>query len=201
VLRFASWGRMRRARTVSRIALASYPRSPRRQLGRHRGRPSLPLQRDTRPRRPVRAKQGGRPLAVQPGGRSLFWEAYWQWDRQGRRVDDQGRCIFCWETALVQIAKPATTPRVRSKLTVKVTIRSVPDDATIFSDGGFVGKAPAALTLPVGRHRFRIVLNGYMEWTGGLELITDSGLTLVAELVKAGQTNKGAVTAVPRSQT
>jgi len=131
-----------------------------------------------------------RPLADQPGGRSLFWEAYWQWDRQGRHVDDLGRCIFKWETVPVQITEqvgrldPATTLSVRSKPTVKVTIRSVPDDAAIFSDGSFVGKAPAVLTLPVGKHRFRVVLNGHKEWTGGLELITDSDLTLVAELVK-----------------
>ena len=69
----------------------------------------------------VLGKQG-RPLAYQPGPGSLFWEAYWQWDRQGRQVDDQGRCIFNWETALVQISKvsppaPPRTPRARSKLT------------------------------------------------------------------------------------
>ncbi len=132
----------------------------------------------------------GYPLADQPGARSLFWEAYWQWDRQGRRADDQGRCIFKWETALVQITKqvsrPATptTPRARPKPTAKVTIRSIPHNAEIFSDGKFVGNAPAVLTLPVGKHQFRVVLNGHKEWIRELELIPDSDLTLAAKLVK-----------------
>ena len=52
----------------------------------------------------------GHPLADQPGARSLFWEAYWQWDRQGRQVDDRGRCIFKWETAPVHVTKQVGRP-------------------------------------------------------------------------------------------
>ena len=66
----------------------------------------------------------GRALADQPGARSLFWEAYWQWERQGKHVGDQGRCLFKWETALVHITKPvghpllvAPTPPARPELT------------------------------------------------------------------------------------
>jgi len=62
--------------------------------------------------------KGGHPLADQPGPRSLFWEAYWHWDRQGRQVDDQGRCIFKWETALVKI-----TEQAGRKLVVKTPAR------------------------------------------------------------------------------
>jgi hypothetical protein len=42
VLRFAKKGEMRRVRRPCRIALASYPRSPKRQSGRRRGRPLSP---------------------------------------------------------------------------------------------------------------------------------------------------------------
>jgi len=134
--------------------------------------------------------KSGRPLADQPGARSPFWEAYWHWDHQGRQVDDQGRCIFKWETALVQITtqvgRPAThtTPRARSEPTAKVTISSIPKDAEIFSDGRFVGNAPAVLTLPVGKHQFRVALSGHKEWIRELELIPDSELTFAANLVK-----------------
>ena len=141
----------------------------------------------------------GKPLADQPGARSLFWEAYWQWERQGRQVDDQGRCIFQWETALVQITKQIwhpqlvapTTPPVQPELTAdppaqaaKVTIRSIPPDAEIFADGKFVGNAPAVLTLPAGKHQFRASLKGHAEWSKELELIPDSEFNLLARLVK-----------------
>jgi hypothetical protein len=146
----------------------------------------------------VLGKQG-KPLADQPGARSLFWEAYRQWERQGKQVDDQGRCIFKWETVLVQITEPAghsllvdpTTPPARPDLTAapptqaaKVTIRSIPQDAEIFADGNFVGNAPAVLTLPAGKHQFRALLKGYAEWSQELELIPDSEFTLLARLAK-----------------
>ena len=148
----------------------------------------------------------GHPLIMQPGPRSLFWEACWQWERQGRQVDDQGYCIFKWETALVRIAEGVdrpmpvapTTPSARPELTTeppaktgKVTISSTPRGAEIFADGKFVGNAPAALTLPVGKYQFRVVLNGYRGWIKELELIPDSELTLAAKLVKAGGRLKG----------
>jgi hypothetical protein len=146
----------------------------------------------------VLGKQG-KPLADQPGARSLFWEAYWQWERQGKQVDAQGRCIFKWETALVHITKQVghpllvapTTPPARPELTAdppteaaKVTIRSIPQDAEIFADGKFVGNAPAVLTLPAGKHQFRAVLKGHAEWSQELELIPDSEFTLLAKLAK-----------------
>jgi len=141
----------------------------------------------------------GKALADQPGGRSLFWEAFWQWERQGRQVDGQGRCLFQWETALVHITKPAghpllaapTTAPPRPELTAdppaqaaKVMIRSIPHDAEIFADGKFVGNAPALLTLPAGKHQFRALLKGHAEWSQELELIPDSEFTLLARLVK-----------------
>jgi PEGA domain len=148
----------------------------------------------------------GQPLGDQPGARSLFWEAYWQWERQGKQVDDQGRCIFKWETAPVHITQQVghpllvapTTPPAPPELTAapcaqaaKVKIRSTPQDADIFADGKFVGNAPAVLTLPVGKHQFRVLLKNYEEWSKELELIPDSELTLVAKLVKlAKQTSK-----------
>jgi hypothetical protein len=135
----------------------------------------------------------GHPLAYQPGPGSLFWEAYWQWDRQGRHVDDQGRCIFNWETALVQITTQGSrtttppTPRARPNPTAKVTIRSTPQDAKLFADGEFVGNAPAIVTLSVGKHQFRAVRRGYEEWSKEVELIPDSELTFVAKLVKTNR--------------
>ncbi len=146
--------------------------------------------------------KGGLPLADQPGARSLFWEAYSHWDRQGRQVNDQGRCIFKWETAPVHITKQVgrplpvapTTPSARPELTTappaktaKVTISSTPQDAEIFADGKFVGSAPATLTLPVGRYQFRVVLDGYREWIRELELIPDSDHRLAAKLVKLAE--------------
>ncbi len=146
----------------------------------------------------------GQPLANQPGGRSLFWEAYWQWDRQGRRVDDQGRCIFNWETALVQItdrgSRAPVAPRALSALakptptlppkTARVTVRSTRQEAEVFVDDRFVGNVPVVLTLPAGKHQFRAVLEGYKEWSKELELIPDSELTLIAKLVKLARKRK-----------
>ena len=141
----------------------------------------------------------GRPLAEQPGPRSLFWEAYWQWERQGRQVDDQGRGIFKWETAPVHVAEQVsgalpltpTTPSVRAEVTAappaktaQVTIRSTTPDAESFVNGKFVGNAPAVLTLAVGKYQFRVVLKGYEEWIRELELIPDSDHRLAAHLVK-----------------
>ncbi len=146
----------------------------------------------------VLGKQG-RPLVMQPGAQSIFWEAYWQWERQGQQVDDDGRCIFKWETALVRITnhvgRPLLAPPAahhaqpglaaeKSIKTAKVTIHSTPQDAEIFADGTFVGNAPAALTLPIGKHHFRVVAKGYAEWTKGLDLIPNSEHTLAASLVK-----------------
>ena len=143
--------------------------------------------------------KGGHPLADQPGGRSLFGEAYGHWDRQGRQVDDQGRCIFKWETTPVHITQQLDrplpvapkTPSGQPELaiappakTAKVTISSTPPDAEIFAIGKFVGNAPAALTLPVGRYQFRVVLNGYGDWIRELELIPDSDHRLAAHLIK-----------------
>jgi hypothetical protein len=148
---------------------------------------------------PIVLGKHGKPLADQPGARSLFWEAYWQWERQGRRVDDQGRCLFKWETALVHITTQAghallvvpTTPPAQPELpaapptqAAKVTIRSIPQDAEIFVDAKFVGNAPAVLTLPVGKHQFRALLKGYAEWNKELELTPNSEFTLLAKLVK-----------------
>lgn len=132
----------------------------------------------------------GYPLADQPGPHSIFWEAYWQWDRQGRQLDDHGHCIFKWETALVHITKQAgppvpgarTTPPARP--TAKLAINSTPRNAEVLVDGKFVGTTPTVLTLRAGRHEFQVILEGYREWTRDLELIPDSEQRLAARLVK-----------------
>jgi len=142
----------------------------------------------------VLGKQGY-PLADQPGPRSVFWEAYWHWDRQGRQVDDQGRCIFGWETALVSITKKASQPLPGARTTTpapptaRVLVNSIPPDAEIFADGRFVGTTPTALTLRAGKHEFRVVLEGYREWTRELELIADSDQSLTARLLERAPEN------------
>lgn len=146
--------------------------------------------------------KGGVPLATQPGGRSLFWEAYGHWDRQGRQVDGQGRCIFKWEAVPVHVTKQVggalppipTTPSAPPEATTappartaKVTISSTPPEAEIFVNGKFVGNAPAGLILAVGKYEFRVVLSDYEEWIRELELIPDSDHRLAAHLVKSAK--------------
>jgi hypothetical protein len=145
--------------------------------------------------------KGGLPLATQPGGRSLFWEAYSHWNRQGRQVDDQGRCIFKWEAAPIHVTKQLgglplapTTPSAPPEVitappgkTAKVTISSTPPEAEIFVNGKFVGNAPAGLTLAVGKYEFRVVLSGHEEWIRELELIPDSDHRLAAHLAKSAK--------------
>jgi hypothetical protein len=43
---------------------------------------------------PIRLNKRGDMHKVQPGARSAFWPAWTAWDRGGRRVDANGRCIY-----------------------------------------------------------------------------------------------------------
>ena len=44
----------------------------------------------------VLSRKTGSSLSKQPGERNLFWRAVEHWNNQGRRVDDNGNCIFDW---------------------------------------------------------------------------------------------------------
>ena len=52
---------------------------------------------------PTALNRAGDPAGRQPGRESVFWEAVTTWDKQGRRVDADGLCI--WDKVPPEIAR------------------------------------------------------------------------------------------------
>lgn len=52
---------------------------------------------------PIVLNRRGDALDKQPSERSPFWEAYYSWVKQHRRVDDEGRCM--WEPIPPRLVK------------------------------------------------------------------------------------------------
>lgn len=46
---------------------------------------------------PIFVRTDGEPLARQPSARNPMWKAFAAWDRQGRKVDADGNCIWTQE--------------------------------------------------------------------------------------------------------
>lgn len=67
----------------------------------------------------------------------------------------------------------------------RILVTSPPDNAEVFVDRAFVGKAPATLKLNSGKHTIRVVLSGFKEWTREISILPDSDLKLVVVLEKS----------------
>jgi hypothetical protein len=63
-----------------------------------------------------------------------------------------------------------------------ITVRSTPYLSEVFVDGASMGYTPAKISLPPGKHTFRVEKPGYKPWTKELTLTVGSELTLDATL-------------------
>ncbi len=54
---------------------------------------------------PTMIGKRGNPLSTMPPQNSPFWDALYWWTKQGKKVDDDGYCVFKWETKPVYIIK------------------------------------------------------------------------------------------------
>ncbi len=65
-----------------------------------------------------------------------------------------------------------------------VTVRSTPYLSEVFVDGDSMGYTPAKVSLPPGKHTFRVEKSGYRAWTKEITITVGSELTLDATLDK-----------------
>jgi len=80
--------------------------------------------------------------------------------------------------AVTAVPPPAPAP----PSTGTVSVRSTPYLSEVFVDGTSMGYTPAKISLPPGKHTFRIEKPGYKPWTKELTLTIGSELTLDATL-------------------
>jgi|CZKC01.1.fsa_nt_gi hypothetical protein len=71
-----------------------------------------------------------------------------------------------------------------STLPATVSVSSTPDGADIFSDGAFVGNAPANLKLSAGKHTVKVSMTGYKDWSRDITAQAGSEVRLTAILEK-----------------
>jgi hypothetical protein len=71
-------------------------------------------------------------------------------------------------------AKPAPTGVIK--------LESTPAGAEVWVDGKFIGNAPAQLKLAPGKHTIKVTAPGHQDWTRDLEVMTDSEVSLRANL-------------------
>jgi hypothetical protein len=65
-----------------------------------------------------------------------------------------------------------------------IAVTSDPGGADIWVDDSFTGQTPAKLVLAPGKHRIRVSLQGYEEWTRDTEVGDGSEATLNIRLTK-----------------
>jgi hypothetical protein len=65
-----------------------------------------------------------------------------------------------------------------------VNVRSTPYLSEVFVDGDSMGYTPAKVSLPPGKHSFRVEKAGYKPWTKEITITVGSELTLEASLEK-----------------
>jgi PEGA domain len=65
-----------------------------------------------------------------------------------------------------------------------ISVSSNPDGADVYTDGEFVGNAPATLKLSAGKHSIKITLAGYQDWSRDITTLVSSEAHLTAKLEK-----------------
>lgn len=88
------------------------------------------------------------------------------------------------ETQSTKPAEPVNVPPPPPANTGTITVRSTPYLSEVFVDGNSMGYTPAKISLPPGKHSFRVEKPGYKPWTKELTLTVGSELTLDADLEK-----------------
>ncbi len=79
---------------------------------------------------------------------------------------------------------PQATPAALPPTMGSVTVRSTPYLSEVFVDGDSMGYTPAKVSLPPGKHMFRVEKPGYKAWTKEITITVGSELTLDAGLEK-----------------
>jgi hypothetical protein len=79
-------------------------------------------------------------------------------------------------------ASDSSAPASAAAATVSVS--STPDGADIYSDGAFVGNAPATLKLAAGKHTIKVSMAGYKDWSREITTQAGSDVRLAAILEK-----------------
>lgn len=81
--------------------------------------------------------------------------------------------------------EPAPPPPAPLPATMgTVSVRSTPYLSEVFVDGESMGYTPAKVSLPAGKHAFRVEKAGYKPWTKEITITVGSELTLDASLDK-----------------
>jgi hypothetical protein len=79
---------------------------------------------------------------------------------------------------------PAPAPAPLPPTMGLVNVRSTPYLSEVFVDGDSMGYTPAKVSLPPGKHSFRVEKAGYKAWTKEITITIGSELTLDASLEK-----------------
>jgi len=79
---------------------------------------------------------------------------------------------------------PPPAPVALPPTTGTVNVRSTPYLSEVFVDGDSMGYTPAKVSLPPGKHSFRVEKSGYKSWTKEITITVGSELTLDASLEK-----------------
>jgi hypothetical protein len=79
---------------------------------------------------------------------------------------------------------PQPAPVALPPTTGLVNVRSTPYLSEVFVDGDSMGYTPAKVSLPPGKHSFRVEKAGYKAWTKEIVITVGSELTLDASLEK-----------------
>jgi hypothetical protein len=66
-----------------------------------------------------------------------------------------------------------------------VAVTSNPDGGEIYVDDSFIGNAPTTLKLTPGKHKIRVSLSGYKDWTRDVTAQSGSEAHITATLEKA----------------
>lgn len=88
------------------------------------------------------------------------------------------------ETQPTKSTEPVNVPPPPPSNTGTITVRSTPYLSEVFVDGDSMGYTPAKISLPPGKHSFRVEKPGYKPWIKELTLTVGSELTLDASLEK-----------------
>jgi len=81
-------------------------------------------------------------------------------------------------------AAPLPAPAPLPATMGTVNVRSTPYLSEVFVDGDSMGYTPAKVSLPPGKHSFRVEKPGYKSWTKEITITIGSELTLDASLEK-----------------
>jgi PEGA domain len=97
---------------------------------------------------------------------------------------------------VIPVPPELSSANVSSSLAT-ILVSSSPDGGDIYTDGAFVGNAPAVLKLSAGKHTIKVALAGYKDWSRDITALSGSEVHLTANLEKPDLSKQGSQTAAP----